>query len=126
MLAFEVSINSEVACVAGLDDYGVITAILSWVRRRSDAEWKFDHEALEFSVGGLVSDTEDGMEHLDWLNRGLIVGDVVSLRILEVETADEPAKRRREDPKHEEKKERAYYARLKRKYEGRRRLRKSL
>jgi hypothetical protein len=117
MLAFEVSVNGEVVCVAGLDEYGVLTAILSWVRRRPDAEFKPDSEELEFSVSGLASDARNDAEHLDWLKRELRVGDIVSLRVIEIERADEPAMRKRENPIHREKQERAYYERMKRKYD---------
>ena len=66
MIAFEVSLNGKVVSTAGVKDFGVLTAILSWVRRRSDKarDGKTIEEQLTFEVSGLDSHNPDLSEHL--------------------------------------------------------------
>src|SRR5262245_46394729 len=113
MLAFEVSVNGKTVCIAGFDDYGVLSAILTWVRRRPDVEFQPGSEELEFTVGGLISGSTNSEENLDWLKQELRVGDDVRIRVIESDRADEPAKRRRDDPKRREQRQRAYYEQMK-------------
>jgi hypothetical protein len=92
MLAFEIHINGKKRCTAGLGQPGVVTAALTWVlrapqgRRRQRAE-------LNFGVSGLVSRSD---EDLEWLERAMQLGDEITIRIVEVRTADAPKKRRRD------------------------------
>jgi hypothetical protein len=43
-----------------------------------------------------------------WRARGLKVGDEVTLKVVEVDSADRPRTRRRSDPKEEERRAKAY------------------
>jgi hypothetical protein len=119
MIAFEVSLNGKVVSTAGVKDFGVLTAILSWVRRRSDKarDGKTIEEELTFEVGGLDSHNPDLSEHLKWLSKALHVGDVVSIHIVDRDAVNLPKSRKRDDPKKIAKAKRRYYERLKRELE---------
>src|SRR5262245_1448999 len=103
MIAFEVTANGEKVCTAGVGNLGVLTAILSWVGREaplksaySEQEWPA--EELKLEVGGLTGKARDGRENLKWMSGDLRPGDVITIRVVETETADEPRVRKREDP----------------------------
>jgi hypothetical protein len=88
MRVFEVSLNGERLCVAGIDGDGVLNAMVDHVKINA-------RDDLRLRVGGLVSATE---EHLTWAQAGLKVGDEVRVRILEFDSVDEPKRRKlRED-----------------------------
>ena|ERR1035438_7757026 len=88
MRAFEVSVNGEKLCVAGIGDDGVLTSIVSWVARHGDGD-------LMLSVGGLYSQTE---EHVNWIShRPLSVGDEIHVTIIETDSVDTPARKRPHD-----------------------------
>jgi hypothetical protein len=81
MKAFEVLLNDKKLCVSGIGEHGVLTAIVDYVvsSRRDEAT---------LSVGGLVTPKE---EHVQWVGRRkLAVGDEVRVKVVEVETVDNP------------------------------------
>jgi hypothetical protein len=85
MRAFEVFVNGEKLCVAGIGDDGVLTSIVTWVARHGEGD-------LTVSVGGLYSQTE---EHVNWISqRPLSVGDEVHVKIVETDSVDTPARKR--------------------------------
>ncbi|MBI2837840.1 MAG: hypothetical protein HYX75_05975 [Acidobacteria bacterium] len=116
MIAFEVSVNGRMVCTAGVRDFGVLSAILTWARRRAEksGDGLDIEEELTFDVGGLDSCAPLAGEHLKWLGRSLVVGDSVSIRVVEVEQVDSPETRRREDPTEVMVAKRRYLERLKR------------
>src|ERR1700686_3917331 len=59
MRAFEVSVNGEKLCLAGIGDDGVLTTIVTWAGRQGDRD-------LFLQVGGLISRTK---EHVHWINQ---------------------------------------------------------
>lgn len=107
-MRFQVLINGHRACVSGMDGYGVLSAVLSRVKRNpkaypgknkhplkiTKAEWS--KERIEFQVGGLDSITD---QHLDWLRRDLRVGDEIVIKLLPAGRHDAPAGRRRQGRK---------------------------
>ena len=103
-LCFEVTINDEPPILAGLRDLKVLSAILTFVLERDE---------LDLCIGGMV-DTSD---HVRWLEREMRRGDVVTIRIVDSEEAAAPVTRERTDPLIDAEQERAYYERLRRKYE---------
>ena len=103
-LCFEVTINDEPPILAGLRDLKVLTAILSFVA---------DRDELGLDVGGMV----DRSDHVKWLQRNMRRGDVLTIRILDSDEGVEPATRERMAPASDAERERAYYERLRRKYE---------
>ena len=118
MIAFEVNINGKRVCTAGIAGFGVVSAILSWARRRSEnsRDGKKIEEELTFEVGGLDSTDPAVSEYLKWLATPLQVGDIVSIKVIEHDAAEAPSERRREDPDAASKAKQRYYEQLKREY----------
>lgn len=80
---FEVLINGEHLCKAGIDtDRHVVTCILTALRRPNEPD------ELDLTVSGLNSLTG---EHPEWVNKELKEGDTITIKVI---TADfEPARR---------------------------------
>ena len=124
MICFEVKINGQKVCTAGINsEYGIVTAILEWVRRdlknfpvgnRSDVP----EEELNLNVSGAITHGKDDHENLSWDHRSLSVGDEVNIKILDSSQIDEPKSRERADPDFVERAKREYYEKLKREYES--------
>jgi hypothetical protein len=87
---FQLEINGQPICTSGIDEFGVLSAIVNWVRRdpsKFDAARhrlsleEFSHEAVRVEFGGLDSNASPE-RHLSWHKRDLKVGDVVAIRVL--------------------------------------------
>ena len=122
MIAFEISIDGQKRCTAGVSDLGVMSMIASWVRRVSrdpaseqPIPGRFEEE-LTLDVGGLVHDLDGGTTQVRWLQQPLQVGQRITLAIVETEAVDAPWARERTDPAWAEQRKREYYERLKREY----------
>jgi hypothetical protein len=126
MISFDVFVNGNRLCRAGVGEHGVLSAITTWARREgpppegidewTDEEWS--DETLELDVGGFYQDSPGGDgKHLRWLKRKLGVGDVITIQVLDDQSCDEPPSRTPYIAKEETEREREYYMRLKRKYE---------
>jgi hypothetical protein len=122
MIAFEVSIDGQKRCTAGVSDVGVASVIATWVRRVSrdptsgqPIPGRFEEE-LTLDVGGVAHDPDGAPIHVRWLQQSLELGQHITLAIVETEQADPPRTRDREDPKWAERRKREYYERLKREY----------
>lgn len=78
MIAFEVSVNGDKKCTAGVGAKDGLNVIISGPR------------LPDLHVGGL-----SGEEHLRWLKPGfeLKVGDEVTVRVVETDVVDEPVDR---------------------------------
>ena len=121
MIAFEISIDGQRACTAGVPA-GVTSVIATWVRRPSrDPESgepvadSFEEE-LTLEVGGLTHDQDGASVQLNWLRQPLRVGQQVTFGVVETEAADPPRSREREDPAWVAQRKREYYERLKREH----------
>jgi hypothetical protein len=97
MRAFEVHVNGERLCLAGVGEDGVLTAIVDYAGR--------DKERLHLHVGGLLIPEE---QHVKWQDRYLNVGDEVRIRIVESVKVDVPAKRFPKNPKKEIRSQKKY------------------
>lgn len=84
-LCFEVSVNDDAPVLAGLAEASVLTAIVTFVRERAE---------LDLKVGGML----DHSDHVDWLDRELKQGDVVTIRIVDSDQPSQPIARHRTDP----------------------------
>jgi hypothetical protein len=85
MVAFEIKINGKKRCVAGLDEVGDLTATLSWNDQNAT------HQKLWFNVGGVTGERGKSDRVMLWLDeRFLRIGDRISIRIVETQTADPP------------------------------------
>ena len=83
MMCFEVSLNGEKLAVAGINEFGVLTTIITWVRKLNT-----ENEEIELNLSGLDSETR---EQLKWLNQPLSCNDEILIRIVEAES-DKPLK----------------------------------
>ena len=95
----EVSVNGVVRGVGGIAEYGVLHAIIGWLKRRLDrihpdirADPSFDETKwlapqIDIQFGGLDSSTD---RHVTWLHEQLKVGDVVTVRVLGEGEYDQP------------------------------------
>ena len=118
MIAFQIYVNDQYVCTAGVGDLGVLSAILTWVRRgpQNSRDGMSFEEELTIDVGGL-----SGGVSSDWLRRKLAVGDAVTVRVISADTVDKPSTTERSDLKLAEKNERKYFERLKKKYDSKKR-----
>jgi len=109
MIAFEVHVNGRKVCSAGEGDLGVLTAGLAW--RGPQPYQKGGRsvpEYLRLDVGGLANSGE----HLRWLARKLKLGDVVSIKVVEVDSADKPRERQRSNPASDLRRKKEYVSRM--------------
>jgi hypothetical protein len=84
MRAFEICLNGEKLCIAGIGDDGVLSAIIHWVTGGSGAD-------LRLYVGGLINPRK---EHVSWIeHRNLSVGDVIQVKVVAADSVDEPTRR---------------------------------
>ncbi len=89
MRAFEVWVNGEKLCLAGIGDDGVLTTIVHLAARPGEG-------GFFLQVGGLTGQTK---EHVNWINqKPLTVGDNVQVKIVETDAADKPIDKYRLDP----------------------------
>jgi hypothetical protein len=90
MTAFEVYLNGEKLCTAGLGEAGVISAILSWRGTQAYKDGTAPEAAsTEFSVRGLTSPAG---EHVRWAEPKVQAGDEIRIRVVDAELADTPRK----------------------------------
>jgi hypothetical protein len=82
MTAFEIYINNELACVAGLNGEGFLTNVLNRIYREDDA-----HEILHFEVGGGESISEP-KNLKSWVNQNLRIGDEIVIKIREANSEE--------------------------------------
>jgi hypothetical protein len=91
MIAFEIYLNNQKLCRAGIGDSGVLSAIVT--RAATTMTTGTRNESLFLNVGGLI--TPEG-EHVSWINqKPLAVGDEIQVSIVEADSVDE---HRRRDP----------------------------
>ena len=125
MLAFELFVDDRRICLAGMEDWAVMSVILSGVRHRDQDP--HDGGRLDVSVGGLSeSDAEGASYHARWERVDLQVGSRVVINLVEADDVDAPVRRYRSDREGREpafseeeieEMERNEYARLKTKFE---------
>src|SRR5262249_50475076 len=116
MLCFEVYRNGKKHCTAGIGEFGVLTAILTWVSHQPEklARWtaegipETEPRSLELTVGGLGRCIGEAGEHLNWVQENVVVGDEIRIRVVDVASADPPASRYEDDPEFVEEKRKEY------------------
>lgn len=122
MLAIEVTVNGKKVALAGACDLGVLTGIVSATGAlgpdSAGTKTNQTEKDLTLRVGGLTSRSggkED--EHLTWVKTDLIVGDIVTFRVVETETPDQHMKESSAGGNMEELSERQLYEMAKQEYE---------
>jgi hypothetical protein len=116
MICFEVYRNGQKICTAGIGDYGVLTAILTWVSHHPEslARWAAEGSPntepteMDFSVGGLYDNNSSVVEHLKWARLPIVVGDEISIRVVDSQTTDPPSERRQDDPARDVERKKKY------------------
>jgi hypothetical protein len=85
--AFEIYVNGERVCTAGVGEGGVLATGVTWVAGASPhpAEGRFD-----FRIGGV-----DGVtgEHLSWNAPQLGIGDEIRVKLVEADRTDQEHQR---------------------------------
>ena len=125
MLAFEVFVDDQRICLAGFEDWAVMSTIISAVSRSEPMP--DGRNEIELSVGGLSERDASGIaHHLRWVRTELKVGSIVTVNIVDTDQPDEPVRRYRSDREVQdspftdeeiEEMERADWLRLKAKFE---------
>ena len=117
MIAFKVSLNGKHICTAGVRDFGVVSAIVTWVRRKPEKsrDGRSIEEELTADIGGLDSDVN---EHLKWLARRLHLGDRMAVEVVESDSVDKPKRRHRNDPTKARRAKKRYFERFKKEFEA--------
>ena len=97
MVGYSVFRNNERLCVAGVGDFGVLSACVTWVGHRPQklASWVADGiseqpVALTLQVGGLRSDDRDSRLHMSWMEADIRVGDEIRIQVIDVADVDPP------------------------------------
>ena len=95
MIVFDIVINGKRVVRAGIGSTGVLTTIVSFVKRKHVRQGE---ERITIEVGGLIDDHPGPREDLTWLARRLAVGDEVTVRILRANSSHPPTSRKGQDP----------------------------
>lgn len=102
MIAFEVSVNGKRVCVAGAEDVQALQVNVAASGKLGTksvlAPWEEgDGIDMSYVAGGLIRTSPPGKDVYAWWDTGtpLKIGDEVTVKIVEVETADAPESRRR-------------------------------
>lgn len=100
----QLSVNGKVVATVGIDSFGVLSAIVTWVKR-NPAKFKDRYkpdpaDTLEGWISNRVSDSIGGLnsvseKRLDWFRREIVVGEEVTIRVLPPGAFDLPIPRRR-------------------------------
>jgi len=118
-LAFEVSLNGERLCVAGLPDARVLTAVLSWSSRSQPTRLKKGTvlEGLYLHVGALTESRSGARAHPNWVaHPKLKVGDILSVRVIGTAAADSTVSEHQLSPEEVREQEYKRYLGLKRRF----------
>jgi hypothetical protein len=99
---FQLSINNQDCGTAGIEDIGVLTVTIDWVKRDlakapeearkhpkfTSQGWICDSTSIH--LGGIDSKTD---EHIEWFNGQLQAGDEIIIRVLPGGEFDPPKRR---------------------------------
>jgi hypothetical protein len=97
LMRFQIIINGKKICTAGVKDYGVLSAIVSWLLRDPAKYDSKKHPSLEefsaeetcFQIGAMLNDGS----HVEWDRRKIKAGDEITIKILEPGKYDDPRKK---------------------------------
>jgi hypothetical protein len=88
MVAFEVYLNGQKKCTAGIGELGVLSAILSWRGAQPYPSGETpESESLVLSVSGMEAASR---QHARWFEQELRVGDEIRINVVETATPDKP------------------------------------
>jgi hypothetical protein len=88
MIGLEVQLNGQPACIATVGEEGVLTAMVTRVARSGDQASPGEGRGVTLHVSGLV-----GPRRYTWIPfQELKAGDVVEVKVVDMESADEAIK----------------------------------
>ena len=100
-MRLEVQVNGEAAATVGLEGEGVLSAIVTWVRRSEpislpdqanpEATGDIRHDTREQVTIEIAGLDGENRKHLTWLEKPLALGDEVTVRVLPAGETDPPA-----------------------------------
>ncbi len=98
MLAFEIWKNGKKLAVAGLQQSGAVSFMLTWVGKGADASDRAvegaEIDGHDLRVGGLDSADPSGDQSIEWVeDTALRLGDHLQIRLVAAESADAPIRR---------------------------------
>jgi hypothetical protein len=92
MIAFDVSVNGVHIGLVGVEPLGVLSAIVQAGRSRADGASDELRSYTNLTLGGLTGTRP--REFVNWVSgRELSVGDEVLVRVVDVNSVDEPERR---------------------------------
>ena len=117
MPTFHVYLNGKKMSTAGVRELGVLSAHVTWVRRRIEDTGRKKSEGVEedltLHVGGLIQEKE---EHVRRLDRNLKIGDEVTIRVVEDGEVDRPRSRKRRNRAEELRSQKRYVREMAKKF----------
>lgn len=114
MICFDLYINDEKICRAGMEELLVMSCIVDFAKESEH----YPEDELAVSLGGLYVARSGDNVHPRWLERtSLNIGDEVTIRIVESEEPDLPVKEITHTAEWITEKEREYFERTKAKFE---------
>jgi hypothetical protein len=118
MISFQVQINGQTVCTAGVGDFGVLTAILSFVRNRQQDQSASGSESVAgLQIGGLISGSTGLDENVNWGQHKVTVGDEIRIFVKDIMSVDEPQERTTRDPVTELERTKTHYEWLLREFD---------
>jgi hypothetical protein len=99
MRAMDIRINGKRRCTIGVGTSGVLSSIVRWVDIPAEGK---SSRADEFgiSAGGLVVKGKR-QTHYVWLNEALVLGDEVTIKLVESCKVDRPKSRKARTPNNQ-------------------------
>ena len=120
MVAFDVFLNDERLCVAGVGDFGVLTACITWVAHapgkleqlKAESSVEQPQANLNLDVGGLRNDERSSPLHVRWTDTALRLGDEIRIRVTDAAEINAPAAQYVDEPGTRDEEKKAYVRRL--------------
>jgi hypothetical protein len=94
MLAYEVTLDGEKIATAGMNDWSVMSVIISASRGSIEHGYKPNHT---LHIGGLSQDTDSGAYHVRWKAPDLEIGSEILVRVIDCDHPDDPTRCYRSD-----------------------------
>lgn len=85
MNALEIYSNGKRICTVGPEGLGILSAAAVWLE--SEKSWNFRVRGITHEKGY--------EEHLNWMDKTLNVGDMITLKAVETDGVDKPGRRYR-------------------------------
>lgn len=109
MICFDVYLNNEKLCRAGMEEALVLNCILDWAKRPPEGG-----DEMNLHVGGLYKHESGGKPHPRWVeNLSRNEGDEITIRVVESNVADAPINKTVETAEDIERHKRRYFEAVK-------------